>query len=335
LYRVARPAAAFFLLTLLVLPFVGCAPPNVPPEIVSLEARARMVAPGDSVLIECVAADENGDELAYEWTSDRGTINGYAGAIAWTAPAEEGLARVSVTVSDGGDVTTSDSIAITVKRNQSPVVSGVTANLEWVPPGESIGLHCEAEDPDGDMLTYTWTADCGELSGEGSNVIWTAPDVETECTVTVVADDGYEGRSKGTVSVVSSLYEPLLVAGITVTAVDEPFYIVPRDDWYKVYWEDSYVIECLVNEPERIVSYEWSDGGPVATFPVGAERIVFEGGPSKIRWTAPKERGEYLLTVTARDATDHVATKTITMMVETCTCAFPKPDVESEPDAES
>ncbi|TFH34077.1 MAG: hypothetical protein E4G93_05915, partial [Dehalococcoidia bacterium] len=265
-----------------------------------------MVAPGDSVLIECVAADENGDELAYEWTSDRGTINGYAGDIAWTAPAEEGLARVSVTVSDGGDVTASDSIAITVKRNQSPVVSGVTANLDWVRPGDSMELRCEAEDPDGDVLTYTWTADCGELSGEGSSVIWTAPDVETECTVTVVEDDGYEGRSKGSVSVVSSLNEPLLVAGMTVTAVDEPYYIVPRDDWYKVYWEDSYVIECLVNEPERIVSYEWSDGGPVATFPVGAERIVFEGGPSKIRWTAPKERGEYLLTVTARDATDHV-----------------------------
>ena len=72
LYRPARLILASFLPLLLGLPSSGCAAPNVPPSIVSLESRTQMVAPGDSVLIECVAADENGDDLSYEWTSVQG-----------------------------------------------------------------------------------------------------------------------------------------------------------------------------------------------------------------------------------------------------------------------
>ena len=129
---------------------------------------------------------------------------------------------------------------------------------------------------------------------------------------------------------VSSQFEPLLVSSVTVTPVDDPPYIVARNDWYKVYWEDSYIIQCVVPEPARIVSYEWSDGGPVATFPVGADRIVFEGSPSRIRWTAPKVREEFVMTVTVRDAVGNAATKSITLFVDTCTCAFPEPGSESE-----
>ena len=168
-------------------------------------------------------------------------------------------------------------------------------------------------------------------SGEGSAVTWTAPAFDTDSTIEVIVEDGYGGRSKGAVSIVTSLFKPILVTGITVTPVEDPYHIVPRVDWYKVFWEDSYIIECSVSEPDRIVSYEWSDGGPVARFPVGAERIVFEGGPSKIRWSAPNARGEYQLTVVVRDEAGNSASKTVTMMVETCTCAFPKPEVEESP----
>ena len=76
--------------------------PNFPPAIVSLASRDHIIAPGDSVLIECVALDVDGDAITYNWTCDRGVINGQAGVIAWTAPAEEGLARVTVVISDGG-----------------------------------------------------------------------------------------------------------------------------------------------------------------------------------------------------------------------------------------
>jgi len=329
-YRALKTSLVCVLSGLIVLPCAGCAVPNTPPSIVSLEARAPVVAPGDSVLVECVAEDADGDELTYEWTSDRGTINGFTGVVAWTAPSEEGLARITVTVGDGGEDTDSRSVAIVVKSNKRPVIAGVTPDLDWVRPGESVLVRVAAEDGDGDPLTYTWSADCGQISGEGDTVTWTAPDVETACTVTVVVEDGYDGRTSASVSVVSSLYEPLLVTKMTVTPVDDPPYIVARNDWYKVYWEDSYVIECFVPEPGRIAAYEWSDGGPLATFPVGAERIVFEGGASKIRWTAPRVREEFTMTVTVTDVAGNKASKSITLYVDTCTCAFPaKGDEES------
>lgn len=330
MYRVLKTSLICVLTGLMVLSAVGCAAPNTPPAIVSLEARAQVVAPGDSVLVECVAEDVDGDELSYEWTSDRGTINGDAGAVAWTAPLEEGLARITVTVSDGGEESVSQSLAIVVRSNQRPVIAGVTADLDWVRPGEGVLIRCAAEDGDGDVMKYTWSATCGEISGEGDIVTWTAPDVETACTVTVVVEDGYDGRTTASVSVVSSLYEPLLVTTMTVTPVDDPPYIVPRNDWYKVYWEDSYVIECFVPEPARIASYEWSDGGPVATFPVGSERIVFEGSPSRIRWTAPRVREEFTMTVTVTDVAGNKASKSITLYVDTCTCAFPSPGSSEE-----
>jgi predicted secreted protein len=327
-YRVLKTSLVCVLTGLIVLPLAGCTAPNTPPAIVSLEARARVVAPGDSVLVECVAEDADGDALTYEWTSDRGTINGQAAAVAWTAPSEEGLARITVTVSDGGEESVRQSLAIVVRSNQRPVIAGVTADLDWVRPGESVLIRCAAEDGDGDVMKYTWSTTCGQISGEGDTVTWTAPDVETACTVTVVVEDGYDGRTSASVSVVSSLYEPLLIASMTVTPVDDPPYIVARNDWYKVYWEDSYVIECFVPEPGRIASYEWSDGGPVATFPVGVARIVFEGSPSRIRWTAPRVREEFTMTVTVTDVVGNKASKSITLYVDTCTCAFPAKGAE-------
>lgn len=320
--RVGQAAAAL-MLTVMTVAFVGCASGNTSPEIVSLESRARVVAPGDSVLVECVAVDADADELTYEWEADRGAITGYAGVVAWTAPSDEGPARVTVTVSDGGEHAASMSTTVVVRRNTAPLVTGIASTLAWIRPGESVMLTCEAEDADGDMLTYTWSSACGLVSGTGATVTWTAPDSEGECVVAVTVDDGYDGTATASISVATAKYEPLLVTDMAVTPVDVPPYLVPRTNWYKVYWEDSYVIECFTTEPERIVSYEWSDGGPVAAFPVGTERIEFEGSPSKIRWTAPNERGEYTMTVTVRDGLGNEASKSITLFVESCTCGFP------------
>ncbi len=308
---------------LLVLPVAACAPSNRLPEIVSLDSRARVIAPSDSVLVECIAHDEDGDALTYDWVADRGVINGQAGVIAWTAPGEEGLARISVTVSDGGEQPVSQSLTIIVKRNQSPVINELAADRDWVRPGETLLIGCVAEDLDADQLSYTWSAEGGTIVGQSETATWTAPEEQGEYSISVVVDDGYDGRATASLSVVCSQYEPLLVKDITVTAVDAPYYLVARTDWYKVYWEDTYIIECSLSDPERDVTYEWSVGESIARFPVGVEGITFEGGPSRIRWTAPKERGDHLMTVMARDDAGNVATKTVTLFVESCTCAFP------------
>ena len=49
----------------------------------------------------------------------------------------------------------------------------------------------DANDPDGDPLTYAWRAPDGRVTGSGPRVTWTAPTgVEGSYPVTVTVDDG-------------------------------------------------------------------------------------------------------------------------------------------------
>lgn len=309
----------------------GCAPKNSPPEIIGLACRQEIVAPLDSCLIECVAEDPDGDALEYEWSSDSGTINGYEGTVAWTAPEEQGIYHVTVSVSDGGEEPpVSGKVTVIVKDNHYPAIDGLGTDCDWVVPGESCEVRCQAEDMDGDVLTYTWSADCGEIVGDGASAMWTAPDFEADCTVRVVVSDGYGGERTASVAMKAAVDPPLVVTDMIVAPVDEPEYLKFYDERYKILKGKTCTIRCVVNEPGRITSYEWSDGGPVSLFPVGGERFAFTSGPSEIRWTAPMERGEYVIKVTARDDEGHFAEKSIVVKVETCACAFDTPATESE-----
>ncbi|HUS04395.1 MAG TPA: hypothetical protein VMY79_02550 [Dehalococcoidia bacterium] len=103
----------------------GCAPANQPPSITSLKAKQDVLSPLSSCLIECVASDDDGDELRYEWSADEGKIllSSVGGAtVAWSAPESEGECSIMVKVTDvnGGEVT--DSVIITVKKLVSSCV---------------------------------------------------------------------------------------------------------------------------------------------------------------------------------------------------------------------
>ena len=107
-------ASAFMVVILLA---SGCAMPNHPPSITSLKAKQDMISPLSSCLIECVASDEDGDELSCEWSATEGKILDVNGVtIAWSAPESEGEYSIMVKVTDvnGGEVT--DSVIITVKK---------------------------------------------------------------------------------------------------------------------------------------------------------------------------------------------------------------------------
>lgn len=315
-------------LIVVAVPFVACAPVHAAPVIQSVESHHRAIGPGDSVVIECVAAADDGGDLTYEWSADSGMINGSGAMIAWTAPEQEGIARITVSVGNGSGDVVSETVAVIVRKNVAPVIRGLTSNQAWVMPGGTTRIECEAVDYDDDELTYTWAADCGEISGNGHTATWTAPDFETECTVTVVLDDGFGGQATATVPVESSLHEPLLVTDMTVTAVEDPNYLIEFRDRYKIFKGDSMIIRAVVNEPDLITTYEWSDGETTVRFPVGSDRMVFESGPDEIRWISPRESGDHVITVTAFSESGKFATRSIGVVVDTCPCSFPAPSTE-------
>ncbi len=84
-----------------------------------------------------------------------------------------------------------------VKPNRPPVAScSAERSSVYAGSGDTVVVRVQASDPDGDPLTYAWTATGGGVEGTGAEVRWnsagTAPGVYT---VTVRVDDGRGGTA--------------------------------------------------------------------------------------------------------------------------------------------
>jgi len=76
------------------------------------------------------------------------------------------------------------------KKNEPPVINSISADPDSVTPGQATKLTVDAEDPDGDELTLTWSAASGSLSAHtGTTVNWTLPNTVGNYTITVTAKD--------------------------------------------------------------------------------------------------------------------------------------------------
>jgi hypothetical protein len=179
-------------LTILALLIGGGCETNQPPTITSLTPSATSVGPGDSCTVTCTASDpDEGDTLSYAWSASGGAISGTGSMVTWIAPTTEGTYTVTVTVSDD-EATVSDSCSIQVV-NAPPAIASLTPSATNLAPAGSCTVTCTASDPDGDSLTYEWTASGGTITGTGSMVTWTAPAAEGPYTITVTVSDGKGG----------------------------------------------------------------------------------------------------------------------------------------------
>jgi outer membrane protein OmpA-like peptidoglycan-associated protein len=85
--------------------------------------------------------------------------------------------------------------------NRPPTVD-VTANPAEVEEGADSRVTADANDPDGDPLTYAWRAPDGRITGTGPAVTWTAPTgTEGSFPVTATVDDGRGGTASDTVNI--------------------------------------------------------------------------------------------------------------------------------------
>lgn len=182
-------------------------PVNHFPRIISFTSdRLEVPIPG-STRITSVAIDSDGDVLSYSWSASGGRIEGEGSEVVWVAPEVPATYSVAVTVSDGKGGQASQSLKLTafVKPNNPPQITGMT--VDGAPPRDVNSsrayithlIKCVTEDPDGDTLQYTWTCTGGKLTGEGSEVGWTAPGISDEYTVTVVVSDGRGGTASAQV----------------------------------------------------------------------------------------------------------------------------------------
>jgi peptidoglycan-associated lipoprotein len=78
-------------------------------------------------------------------------------------------------------------------------------------PGQTTNLSAPATDPDGDTITYTWSAPAGTFSSQnGMNTIWTAPNAPGNYPLTVTAQDGRGGTATSTITIPVTRREALV-----------------------------------------------------------------------------------------------------------------------------
>lgn len=199
-------------------PVTPPAPPPPEPEnhkpVISYITAQQQVLPSETSRISCVATDVDEDTLTYAWSVSEGTIIGTGDTVTWVAPQATGSYVITAIVADGkgGEARDSVDIAVTVKPNRAPIVTLLVREKKNSPPTtvtlqteplrvkkwSSTELECKAEDPDGDPLTYKWSATEGKIDGEGPIVHYIAS-TPGDWVVTVTAIDGKGAQAKSSV----------------------------------------------------------------------------------------------------------------------------------------
>lgn len=163
---------------------------------------------GQKVVLKAVVWDPNGDEMrseGFNWESSGGELENTQGSsvvwqapdVTWEVPPQQVLVDVQVTVADGRGGEDVKGITLEVEppcdpNNAAPVVVDMTATPESISLGDSSTITVQAEDADGDTLSYEWIVPFGRYEGKGAQVSWVT--TETCCRdwypVQVFVSDG-------------------------------------------------------------------------------------------------------------------------------------------------
>ena len=181
--------------------FGSCTPTNKPPAISNLTADVKSVIPSGSCQVRCVASDPNGDSLSYIWSASGGNISGEGSVVTWIAPDAPGAYTLAVEVTDGRGGEATRQLTINVAVNHPPVIESLATEWPNVGKAGSSTIECVASDPDGDELSYIWSVDRGNISGEGPTVTWVAPNAYGTYTITVTVTDGRGGEASESISI--------------------------------------------------------------------------------------------------------------------------------------
>ena len=198
---------------------------------VRLSASKTRVEAGTRISLTAAADDSDGTIESYAWSEedDAGTFTArgpmdQSARVDWTAPSPDADSEytLSVTVTDNGGGTASDSVAVSVTKlgNEPPTVS-LTAAKTKVEAGEKIRLTASATD-DGTIASYEWSGKGAFNTTSTPGVVdWIAPSppAETpyELKITVIDSGGASASATVTVTV-GAAADPIPVVSLPSSA---------------------------------------------------------------------------------------------------------------------
>jgi peptidoglycan-associated lipoprotein len=118
-------------------------------------------------------------------------------------PARERVRTIKETTTVTNTITPPPAPAPAPAPNRPPVFNGaLTCDPCIVAPGGTVNLGANATDPDGDPLTYRWTAPSGTFSSQtDANTRWTAPNNPGNVPATVTATDSRGASATASVTI--------------------------------------------------------------------------------------------------------------------------------------
>ena len=203
--------------------------------------------------------------------------------------------------------------------NNSPVIIGLQADPEVVQALGKSNIVCNASDPDGDSLTYRWTAGAGTLDNAEAAVTWTAPQDPGSYTITVVVSDGKGGASLAEVviTVPEKPNNPPAITAVKFTRPGRmPVTVKTNPSAEEIKKTPELVIQkyqtadvaCLAEDPDQDqLTYIWKASGGK----------IIGNGPN-IQWLAAGDPGIYTITCQISDGNGGDASFTITINVHCC-----------------
>ena len=235
--------------------------------------------------------DSEGGITAYEWL-DGSTLVGTEAVM--TVPLAIGSYTFSLTVTDEGGATASDTVAVTVLPNQLPIPEAGPGIM--LADSDNTGLELvtldgtASVDTDGTITTYQWH--------EGATLLGTGPTLNVPLavgshTVTLTVTDNAGAIATDTVvATINANQSPVAMAGLDSTVSDG------ESDGTELVTLDG----SLSTDPDgTLVVYEWLEG----SIPLGTEAVVM----------VPLAVGSHTLSLTVTDNGGATASDTVAVTV--------------------
>ncbi len=180
-------------------------PANRPPVAAcSVNPASVFAGSSDAVTLHVNASDPDNDTLSYSYTATGGTMEGTGADGRWSpAGLAAGTYTATAKVDDGkgGTASCSADLKVEPKPNQNPVIS-CTTERSPIMPGERTGITSTASDPDGDPLTYNYSATAGQVSGDGAKATFDSTGLQPgSYAVKCGVSDGRGGTAESSTNV--------------------------------------------------------------------------------------------------------------------------------------